>query len=312
MRRRLPPLNALRVFEAAGRHLSFTKAAAELHVTQAAVSHQIKALEEHLGLALFRRLNRALVLTADGQTYLRAVRQAFEDLWVATERLRRSESSGVLTVSTLASFAARWLVPRLGRFREAHPEIDIRIAPSHELVDFARTDVDVAVRYGGGRYPGLRADRFMTEDVFPVCSPALLQGQHPLRQPEDLQYHHLLHDDHPSGWLIWLEAAGIHKLDASRGSVFNDSSMLIQAAVAGQGVALARSVLAADELAAGRLVRPFELSLPAALAYYIVCPEETAGQPKIIAFREWLFHERDNALAQAPALTGVAQPSRQA
>ncbi len=291
MARRLPPLNALRAFEAAARHLSFTRAAGELHVTQAAVSHQVKALEEHLGRKLFRRLNRALLLTDDGQAYLPSISRAFTLLNDATNDLLTKQAPGPLTVSALPSFAARWLVPRLGRFRQIRPDIDLRIDPSAELSDFAGGDVDVGIRYGRGKYPGMRADWLMTEDIFPVCSPALLEGPHPLRDPRDLQHQVLLHDDGHGDWRTWLLAAGVDRVDPARGPIFTDSSMLIQAAMAAQGVALARGVVAADELAAGRLVRPFTLSLSTAYAYYLVCPVNTAEQPKIAAFRDWLLDE---------------------
>jgi LysR family glycine cleavage system transcriptional activator len=291
MARRLPPLNAVRAFEAAARHLSFTKAAEELHVTQAAISHQVKALEEYLGLKLFRRLNRALVLTEEGQTYLPPVKRIFDQLYDATRRLSENEARGRLTVSVLPSLAARWLVPRLGRFRQAHPDIDVRIAPATHLVDFAREDVDVGIRYGRGRYPGLRVDRLMSEDIMPVCSPALLTGPKPLQQPGDLKYYTLLHDEGHGDWRTWLLAAGVEDVDATRGTVFMDSSMLIEAAATGQGVALARGALAADDLASGRLVRPFDFNIPAEFAYYVVCPKATADQPKVVAFREWLLKE---------------------
>ncbi len=291
MARRLPPLNALRAFEAAARHLSFTRAAGELHVTQAAVSHQVKALEEHLGRKLFRRLNRALLLTDDGQAYLPSISRAFTLLNDATNDLLTKQAPGPLTVSALPSFAARWLVPRLGRFRQIRPDIDLRIDPSAELADFAGGDVDVGIRYGRGKYPGMRADWLMTEDIFPVCNPSLLKGPHPLHDPEDLEHQVLLHDDGHGDWRTWLLAAGVDRVDPARGPIFTDSSMLIQAAMAAQGVALARGVLAADELAAGRLVRPFTLSLSTEYAYYLVCPVNTAEQPKIAAFRDWLLGE---------------------
>ncbi|MGQ0677880.1 MAG: transcriptional regulator GcvA [Rhodospirillales bacterium] len=296
----LPPLNALRAFEASARHLSFTRAAAELNVTQAAVSHQIKALEARLGIPLFKRLNRALLLTDAGQAYVPAVREAFEGIMRATDQLLRRDRGGVLTVSVLPSFAAKWLVPRLGRFREAHPEIDVRISTDHHITDFAREDVDMAVRYGQGDYPGLHTVRLMTEDVFPVCSPALLKGRHPLLQPGDLRHHTLLHDDFRVDWRIWLLAAGVKDMDPDRGPAFTDSSMVVQAAVEGQGVALARSVLAASDLAAGRLVRPFDVSMPARWAYYAVCPLATRDNPKIKAFRDWLMAEADKTKGAAP------------
>lgn len=291
MARKLPPLNALRAFEAAARHLSFTRAAEELHVTQAAVSHQVKSLEEYLGIKLFRRFNRSLLLTDEGQAYLPTMTKSFDLMSDATARLAKKDPSGPLTVSVLPSFAARWLVPRLGRFRRAHPEIDLRIDPATEMVDFGRGDVDVGIRYGRGVYPRLRADRLMAEDIFPVCSPALMAGEHPLDDPEDLAYHTLLHDDGHGDWRTWLLAAQVETVDPNRGTVFTDSSMLIEAAKRGQGVALARSVLAQDELDAGTLVRPFGQSVPASFAYYIVCPKDVAEQPKIKAFRQWVLAE---------------------
>lgn len=291
MSQRLPPLNAVRAFEVAARHLSFTRAAQELHVTQSAISHQVKALEEYLGLKLFRRLNRALVLTREGEEYLPTVRKVFDQLFEATKRITDTGTRGKLTVTVLPSFAARWLVPRLGRFVQLFPEIDVRLMPTAQLVDFARDEVDLGIRYGRGRYPGLRVDRLMTEDVFPVCSPALLKGPHPIRQPNDLKHHILMHDEGHGDWRTWLLSAGANDVDPLRGPILTDSSMLIQAAVAGQGVALARGALAADDLASGKLVRPFELSLPVEFAYYVVCPEERADLAKVAAFRNWLLGE---------------------
>jgi LysR family glycine cleavage system transcriptional activator len=289
--RRLPPLKALRAFESAARHLSFTEAAAELNVTQAAISHQVKALEEFLGHDLFRRLNRGLRLTEKGQDLLPPVRKAFDLLTEATNRLIDEDADNTLTVTVLPSFGARWLVARLGRFREAHPDIDVHVIPTARLVDLVRENVDVGIRYGRGEYPGLRTDRLLTEDIVPVCSPKLLEGPHPLLEPKDLAHHTLLHDESRGDWRTWLLAAGVDGVDPNRGPVFTDSGMLVQAAIAGQGVALARGVLAADALAEGRLVRPFELTLPTEFAYYLVCPEAKAGRPKIVAFREWLLRE---------------------
>ncbi len=292
MARKLPPLNALRAFEAAARHLSFTRAAEELHVTQAAVSHQVKSLEDYLGIKLFRRFNRSLLLTDEGQSYLPGLTKAFDLLDDSTRRLAKKDAGGALTVSVLPSFAARWLVARLGRFRRAHPEVDLRIDPNAGLADFAHGDVDVGIRYGKGNYPGLHAVRLMAEDIFPVCSPTLMEGEHLLNHPEDLAYHTLLHDDGHGDWRTWLLANEVKNVDPNRGTVFTDSSMLVEAAKRGQGVALARSVLASDELEAGTLVRPFgDQSVPAEYAYYIVCPEDTADLPKIKAFRGWLLKE---------------------
>ena len=312
MTRPLPSLNALRAFEAAARHLSFTRAASELNVTQTAISHQIKGLEEQLGVQLFRRLPRGLLLTEEAQRYAPALRAAFEQIAAATEQLCASGTGGALMLSTVPSFAAKWLVPRLGRFRAAHPEIDLRISASLRLVDFAREDFDVAVRMGRGNYPGLRVDALFGEVMFPVCSPGLLTGPKPLGRPEDLRHHVLLHDvdvfasafsSVPQAWRLWLERAGVHDIDVERGPVFEDSAMLLDAAIEGQGVALGRSALVAADLAAGRLVKPFDISLPFELTHYLVCPEATADRPRIAAFRAWLLAEA-KAHEQAPGIPG--------
>ncbi len=292
---RLPPLNALRAFEAAARHLSFSKAADELSVTPAAVSHQIKGLEEWLGIPLFRRLNRAVMLSDEGQSYLVGVRDGLEAINSATEKLLQQGTSGALTVSTLPSFAVRWLLPRLTRFRDKHPDIDIRLSANEHITNFRKEDVDVVIRYGRGPYPGLHSELFMNEDsLFPVCSPALLEGKFPLCSPEDLIHHTLLHDDLRIDWETWLSAAGLKGIDPRKGPSFNDSSMVLMAAMAGQGVALGRSTLAAEDLASGRLVKPFDMELKAGSAYHIVCPLEHMDRPQIVAFRNWLFEEAES------------------
>jgi LysR family glycine cleavage system transcriptional activator len=289
--RSLPPLNALHAFEAVARHLSFTRGAAELHVTQSAMSHQVKALEEHLGLKLFARSERGLILTERGEDYYRAVRDALDRLDDATARLLARDGRQTLTITTLPSFATRWLVPRLGRFRDAHPQIDVRLAPTVDVIDLERGDVDVAIRYGKGDYPRMRSDRLLEEEVYPVCSPRLLAGDRPLRKPSDLRHHVLLHADTHDDWRAWLRVEGVGDVDSTRGPMFFDSSMLLEAAIAGQGVALGRSVLAAAELASGRLVRPFEVRKAADNAYYLVAPLATADRPKIVAFRAWVLTE---------------------
>lgn len=300
MARRLPPLGALRAFEAAARHLSFTRAAEELHVTQAAVSHRIKSLEEALGLRLFRRRGRQVFLTEAGQGYLAEVSQAFDLLSAATGRLIARESSGPLAVSCLASFAASWLVPRLGRFRAQHPDIDVMISASDQLVDFSRDEVDLAVRHGSGNWPGLQVTMLLTEDLFPVCSPKLLDGPLPLNSPDDLRHHTLLRDDMLVNWKAWLSAAGVKGVDPDRGPFFNMSHLVLDAAIDGQGVALARSALVAHHLQAGRLVRPFEVQLPGDTAYYIVHPPTSADIPKVRAFADWLLATvREDAAAEA-------------
>jgi LysR family transcriptional regulator, glycine cleavage system transcriptional activator len=287
----LPSLNGLRAFEAAARHLSFTRAAAELNVTQTAISHQIRRLEEQIGIRLFERRNRALALTREAQDYLPSIRTAFEDLRRATARLRRPERDGLLTVSTTASLAAKWLVTRVAAFQDANPGIEIRITTSAHLVDFQREEIDMAVRYGRGSWPGLRAQWLMAEDIFPVCSPSLLHGDKPLRRPEDLAHHTLLHATvSREDWQLWLTAAGQPvSLATRRGMSFDQSFMAIQAAVEGLGIALGRTRFVEADIAAGRLVMPLDVVLPADAGFYIVAPEQTADAPKIASFREWLI-----------------------
>ncbi len=292
MSRNLPPLNAIRAFEAAARHLSFTRAAKELNVTQAAVSHQIKGLEERLKIRLFRRAGRVLLLTDEGQKLFPDVRDALDILHVAFDGLRRLHAEGVLTVTTLPSFATRWLVPKLRRFRGFHPEIDIRLHTSTDIVDMRLEGIDVGVRHGLGQWPGLIATRLMEEDVFPVCSPTILEGKIPLDKPADLARHTLLQDA-GMDWRIWLEAAGVDTVDPERGPGFLDSSMALQAAIDGQGIMLGRSVLVADDLAAGRLIKPFDISFPNAYAYWVVCPKADVNRPKVRAFRSWLLDEAE-------------------
>ncbi|MGH7080241.1 MAG: transcriptional regulator GcvA [Acetobacteraceae bacterium] len=292
MARKLPPLKTLPDFEAAARHLSFSKAADELNVTHGAVSRQVKSLEDYLGVRLFRRLNRALRLTDEGQAYARAVREILDSLADATRRLPTPKEASRLTVSTTYSFTGGWLVPRLGRFRALHPEIDVRLQANDRAVDFARDNVDLAIRYGRGSYPGLSAERLMGDDYAPVGSPALLKGKHSLKKPADLRHHVLLHDEGTEvDWRMWLMAAGVEGVDASRGPIFSHSTMVIQAAIRGEGVALGRQVLIEDELVGGRLVRLFDLRLKAEMAYYVVCPLASLEQPKVRAFRDWLLAE---------------------
>jgi LysR family glycine cleavage system transcriptional activator len=294
MAERLPPLNALRSFEVAARHLSFTKAAAELHVTHSAISHQIKALEEWLGIPLFRRVNRGLLLTESGQAYLKPVRESFQKLGEATWRLKAKGRSGPLTVSVMPSFASKWLVPRLRRFRERHPDIDVRISATPDLIDFDREDVDVAVRYGRGNWSGdLRSDLLIRESMFPVCSPKLLEGPLPLKTIQDLRRHTLLtdYDWRVDFWQLWLDAAGVTDLVPQHALSFNYSNLMLQAAIDGLGVALTQNALAGDDLVAGRLVRLFEVTLPTDYAYYVVTPSLSATRPKIVAFRDWLVDE---------------------
>jgi LysR family transcriptional regulator, glycine cleavage system transcriptional activator len=297
MTARLPSLNGLRAFEAAARHLSFTVAASELNVTQTAISHQIRRLEQELGMRLFVRQNRALALTPEARDYLPGVRAAFNDLKLATDRLLRRDSDHVLTVSTLASLAAKWLLPRLSAFQEANPGIDVRITTSTALVDFKSGDVDAAIRYGRGHWPGLRADWLMADELFPVCSPALLAGKKPLRQPEDLADHVLLHNSagNNDDWRLWLTAAGLPaNLSKQPGITFDLVYMTVQAAIDGIGVAMGRTSYVEADIAKGRLVVPFKITLPADAGFYIVSPEASADSRKLTAFRQWLIASVQN------------------
>jgi LysR family transcriptional regulator, glycine cleavage system transcriptional activator len=291
MIRRLPPLNAVKAFEAAARHESFTRAAEELCVTQGAVSHQVKALESELGVKLFNRERQRLIITEAGRQYLAVVRDALDRLAIGTERLVQRQTSGVLTISTSPDFAAKWLVHRLARFVEAHPGIDLRVSATMHHVDFAREDVDIAVRHGDGNWAGLDVTRLTTEHLFAVCSPKLVTGRQRLSKPSDVLKFPLMHLEDRKDWSRWLEAAGVVGADTSRGPVLNRASMLIDAAVDGQGIALARTALAAWDLINGRLLRPFSLSLRLSKTYWIVCPQATSTLPKVKACRDWLLAE---------------------
>lgn len=288
--RRLPPLGALRAFEAAARHLSFTRAAEELHVTQAAISHQIRQLEEDLEVRLFRRLNRALRLTEEGQLLAPLLRDGFALLIAGVDRVRSAAQGGVLTVTAPPSFAASWLVPRLVAFQRLRPDIEVRLLSTMRKVDLLREGVDLGIRYGRGDWPGLLTERLMTDELFPVCAPAVRERG--LCDPAQLAAVQLLHvQTFPDDWRRWLAAAGVHDLDPERGSWFDTASAAYEAAAAGLGVAMGRRQLVGDALAAGRLVVPFAIELPADVAYYIVLPPEHRGLAKVEAFCAWLRAE---------------------
>jgi LysR family glycine cleavage system transcriptional activator len=291
MRPRLPPLNNLKTFEAAARHESFTRAAEELCVTQGAVSQQVKALEESLGLKLFNRERQRLIITEAGRDYLNVVRDALDRIAVGTDRLLQRQSAGVLTVSTSPDFAAKWLVHRLGHFAEAHSDIDLRVSATLHHVDFAREEVDLAVRHGDGNWPGLDPVQLSAEQLFAVCSPKLLSGRRKLGKPADLLKFPLLHLDNREDWRRWLRAVGVDEAAVTHGPVLNRVSMVIDAAINGQGVALARTTLAAWDLINGRLVRPFPDSLPLSKTYWVICPKAMSNLPKIVTFRNWLLAE---------------------
>jgi len=286
----LPPLNALRTFEVAARQLSFTRAAQELHVTQTAVSHQMRLLEAHLGVSLFLRLPRRLILTAEGRAYARELGRVFERIGDATAALQAQPRREVLAITSLPSLAARWLVPRLGQFIDAHPQIDLRLVATERPVDFVRESVDIGIRWGYGRWAGLHSEKLMDDECFPVCSPALLPRRRRLAL-SDLHRLTLLHDDSPDDWRRWLRAAGAGDVDAERGHVFTDASMTLQLAGEGRGIALGRRALVERDLAEGRLVRPFVPSIPSEPAYFLVSAAHTADLPRVQAFRSWVIDQ---------------------
>lgn len=291
MPRKLPPMTTLPAFEAAARHLSFTKAAEELFVTHGAISRAVKNLEGQLGVTLFERGTRSVQLTAVGEPYARAIHDALDQLAAATTIATTRRSDTTLTVSTSGGFAGKWLVPRLYRFHRAHSEIDVRVATTGTLTNFSGDGIDVAIRYGGGDYPGLTSEYLAGEDVSPVCSPRLMNGDHPLLTPEDLRYHTLIRDSYPIDWAAWLASAGVENVDPNGGLTFDSYTFAIEAAVQGEGVALGRTMLIEGDLAAGRLVRPFAHALKAQSSFYLVYPPDAIRQRKVRAFRDWLFSE---------------------
>ncbi len=292
-------MSALRAFEATARLKSFGKAAAELNVTPAAISHQIHALEEDLGVRLFHRLNRSIELTASARVLLPGLSDAFAEIHASVRRLRAHNDTGTLTVTASPSIAAKWLVLRLHRFQGRHPEIDVRISTSDDVVDLTRGDFDLAIRYGTGRYPGLTVELLMQNEVFPACSPHLLEAGPALKTPEDLRHHALIHDQAVDRdplaptWAMWLKAAGVTGVPSTAGLTFSVGYMALEAALAGHGVVLAYSTIAASDLAAGRLVRLFSLALPDFFAYYIATAPGALERPKVRAFRDWLREEAD-------------------
>jgi len=294
----------LRAFEAAARHLSFKKAAQELNVTPAAISQQVKVLEDYFSVSLFKRLTRALLLTGAGQMILPILSDGFDKLAEADSVLRNRKSDKILTVSVPPGFGANWLLPRLDHFRSITPEYEIRIDATEMLVDFNRENVDVALRYGTGEYPGLVSECLITEHIIPISSPKLLKGKHPLNKPDDLRFHTLLHNSwvnetmSPTGWPAWLKATGVKDIHSIPGIYFNNNSLLLQAAVDGQGVALEDAQIANEEIKKGRLVQLFcgEYERVSNFCYYLVYPQQHLEYPKVKAFRDWIFKEIKNEI----------------
>ena len=324
MSRQLPGTRALRTLVAAGRHLNFTRAADELGLTPAAVSHQIKEIEDQLGAVLFVRTSRTIRLTDAGAVMLDAANEALDTLQRAAGRISRlSRAETSLKVTMEPTFASKWLIPRMASFRRLNPDIELRIDVSDSVRDFEIDGIDVGIRWGKGVYPGLRSDKLFENLVIPVCSPGLMAGRHPLRDPRDLLQHTLCQVDWTldgvtwPNWPMWMEAAGIKDFDDSGCIVFDDTAFAIHAAITGTAVALAEREMVAEDLASGRLVQPFELGLAAPFAYFLVYPDEGDINPRVAKFREWMLAEVKRPMedhAQQPldtrreALIGASQP----
>jgi len=300
MVRKLPPLKALQSFEATARHLSFTAAAEELHVTPAAVGHQVRALEDYFGQKLLKRSTRQVEMTELARWALPVITQGFDLLAEAGDRLTAPRSNPFVNLSVNPGFAARWLVQHLEGFHQQYPEWEVRLAATIQLVDLTEHQYDMGIRYGDGIYPGHKVHRLGREEVSPVCSPALIEGEKGIREPDDLRWHTLLHEDWalsneqvwPS-WRMWLKATGADQVDPEPGPHLSSAELAIQAAIAGQGVALSSTTLIAEDLKAGRLVRPFgeHYKTQVNTGYFLVYLEEVENEPKIVAFRDWLLAE---------------------
>lgn len=294
---RLPPLNSLRAFERAARHLSFSKAADELNVTPGAISQQIKTLEEFLEVKLFKRVNRTIVLTEAGQVSLPLISEGFSSLAAAIQAVRQLSHDGPLTISSAPTFVSKWLIPRLCKFHAMHPDIDVRIDASTRLVDFMHDDIDVGIRFGTGEFEGLESIYLYSFDLIPVCSPALINEGKGLHQLSDIRHQTLLHSEFdefdPSwpDWTMWLATANVEGVDATHGIFFNQNEMMMEAALEGQGIALVSSVAAESDIEAGRLMQPFETRLPVRLSYHFVTSKQKSASKKVVAFRQWLLDE---------------------
>ncbi|MCJ9428484.1 transcriptional regulator GcvA [Kordiimonas marina] len=297
MKRSLLPLNALRAFDAAARHMSFKLAADDLSVTPAAISQQIRSLEEFLGVELFRRTNRSLVLTEAAQLSLMPLKEAFEKMEEAVDILTESKTSNVLKVSVSPSFASKWLVPRLASYYERRPDAIVKISATMHITDFKAEDVDIAIRYGLGKYDNLYVEEILRETIFPVCAPTLIDHETPATTPCSILKHTLIHDDSTAEddsvptWPMWLKAAGVEMPEGMPALHFNTHALAIEAAVAGRGVALARSAIAEEDLKAGRLVKPFGEAVPINFAHYIVCPQDKLKNERVQDFIDWLREE---------------------
>ena len=313
MRRPMPPLNALKAFEATARHLSFTKAAAELHVTPAALSHQIRGLEDLLGLKLFFRRARAIELTDAARLIYPGIQTGFENLRQAVERLEPSRQDRVLVVSATPGLTAKWLAPKLYRFLARHPDIDTRISAGSSYVNFATDGVDVGIRLSAGNHPDLYVEKLSDEWLLPLCSPKLLDGAHPLRSPKDLVHFTLIQVDLPGvvpTWSDWFQMAGVDGIDSTRGLRLNVADHALDAASESAGVVLAYKLVASRDIGLGRLVVPFgpEIPLPGR-SYFFVCQKGHEKRAPVKAFRDWIFAEiEETAVIMQAATRGIARP----
>lgn len=291
MHRDLPPFSALRAFEASARHCSFKRAAEELCITQSAISHRVKELEVYFGVPLFHRLTRKVELTGRGRDYLTDLTDVLDRMEGATQHVRDNGLRGPLSVRATPAFASRWLLPRLGSFTNSYPGIELHISTLLTPADFATEDIDVAVQWGRESRAGLRADPLLETSGYPVASPGLLRGGPPVRRPDDLRHYTLLREEVDDAWPQWLARAGAERVDVAKGPRFEHCDLALQAAIEGQGIALAFAALAAADIASGRLVRLFAIELPPAAIYSIVTPEAWSKRPRIAAFRNWLMAE---------------------
>jgi LysR family glycine cleavage system transcriptional activator len=313
MKRRLPPLNPLRAFEVAARHMSFTKAADEMNVTQGAVSRQVKALEDYLGFALFERTPKGLELSRNGRAYVGTLTESFERIARATDELITTRTHTILTIRGYTTFLVRWLIPLLPEFQVRHPNIEVRLVSASDPVDFERDNVDIGIRYGYGRWSGLKSDLLFLDALVPVCSPALMQAVR-LRTPEDLARSTLLHlNRRRDDWPDWLAGVGHNGLRAANNLFLEDLGVVHQCAMAGMGVAVAQQAYIHGDLAGGKLVAPFDFVLHRPKGYFLVCPKDRADTTKILTFRNWLL-ERINAPGdqQSPALVSQLREAEHA
>jgi LysR family glycine cleavage system transcriptional activator len=287
----LPPPIALRSFEAAARNLSFTRAASELNVTQAAISHQVKLLEQNLGVPLFVRLTRKILLTTEGQSLYSVVNESFNSIAEVSESLRRGTEDEILNVSLTPYFSAKWLTVRLSRFWASHPKIDLRLHHTAQPGNFEQNEIDIAISWGQDDWSGLDTRLLLSARVVPVCSPGLITRDRPLNSIDDLYQYTLLHENDYSLWTLWLKRSGVKDVNLRRGSTMDDANVILQAAIDGQGIALGADLLLQDELASGKLIMPFDPTLSMKYAYYIVYQAGALERPKINAFYQWLLQE---------------------